>query len=71
MTATDPLVLAHEHARLHRTRLAHALSSLTVQLMALVFVVVLVLWTLLFTNYAPLHDPLHALRHVLYLVPCH
>ncbi len=69
MTALDPLSHAHQHLR--RTRLAHALSSLTVQLMALVLLVGLVLWTLLFTNYAPLHDPLHALRHVLYLIPCH
>jgi hypothetical protein len=69
MTALDQL--SHAHAHVRRTRLAHALSSLTVQLMALVFLVGLVLWTLLFTNYAPLHDPLHALRHVLYLIPCH
>lgn len=71
MTATEQLVHAREHVTVHRTRLAHALSSLTVQLLALVFLVGLVLWTLLFANYAPLHDPLHALRHVLYLVPCH
>ncbi|MFP5361580.1 MAG: hypothetical protein ACLGI5_02480 [Thermoleophilia bacterium] len=71
MMATEQLVHAREHVTVRRTRLAHALSSLTVQLLALVFLVGLVLWTLLFTSYAPLHDPLHALRHALYLVPCH
>lgn len=69
MMAHEQLSHAHEHA--HDTQLAHALSSLTLQLMALVFLVGLVLFTLLFTNYAPLHDPLHALRHTLYLIPCH
>jgi hypothetical protein len=39
--------------------------------MALLFLVGLVLWTALFTSYPLLHDPLHALRHALYLIPCH
>jgi hypothetical protein len=69
MTALDQMQHAHEVAQ--QTRLVHALSSLTVQLMSLVFLVGLVLWTLLFTNYAPVHDSLHALRHALYLIPCH
>lgn len=69
MTVLDQMQHAHEMAR--QTRLAHALSSLTVQLLALVLLAGLVLWTMLFTNYAPVHDPLHALRHALYLIPCH
>lgn len=69
MTGLDQMQHAHEMAR--QTRLVHALSSLTVQLLALVLLAGLVLWTMLFTNYAPVHDPLHALRHALYLIPCH
>lgn len=69
MTTHDQTSHAHEIAR--PTRLLHALSSLTVQLMALLFLVGLVLWTALFTSYPLLHDPLHALRHALYLIPCH
>lgn len=30
-----------------------------------------VLWTLLFTEYPPVHDALHSLRHALYIIPCH
>jgi hypothetical protein len=63
--------LAHGHELQHQNLLLHALSSLTVQLTALVFLVGLVLWTLLFSSYAPVHDSMHALRHALYLVPCH
>jgi hypothetical protein len=69
VSTTTPTLLTHELAR--RTRLAHALSSLTVQVSALVFLVAIVLWTALFTSYAPVHDSLHALRHALYLIPCH
>jgi hypothetical protein len=34
-------------------------------------VVALVLWAVLFTNYPPLHDTFHELRHSLYVIPCH
>jgi hypothetical protein len=69
MNPTEQLPHAYETVR--RTRLVNALSSLTVQLAALVLLVALVVWTALFTSYAPVHDGLHALRHALYLVPCH
>lgn len=65
----QPLAHAHVHAR--RTSFVNAFSSLTVQLTTLVMLVGLVLWTMLFTSYAPVHDTLHALRHALYLIPCH
>lgn len=69
MTTYDQMSHAHEVA--HQNRLLHALSSLTFQLMALMFLVGLVLWTALFTSYPLVHDSLHALRHALYLIPCH
>lgn len=30
-----------------------------------------VLFTLLFTTYAPVHDFFHGLRHALMIIPCH
>jgi Probable cobalt transporter subunit (CbtB) len=69
VSTTTRTLLTHDLAR--RTRLVHALSSLTAQLTALVFLVAIVLWTALFTSYGPVHDSLHALRHALYLIPCH
>jgi hypothetical protein len=30
-----------------------------------------VVWTVLFTNYPPIHDFFHELRHSLYVIPCH
>ncbi|MEA2250220.1 MAG: hypothetical protein QOI62_3190 [Solirubrobacteraceae bacterium] len=63
--------VAHRHELQRSSSLLHALSSVTAQLLALMFLVALVLWTALFTSYAPVHDSLHALRHALYLIPCH
>lgn len=69
--STTERTLAQQH-ELHRDNsLITMLSSLTVQLAALAFLAALVLWTLLFSSYAPVHDSMHALRHALYLVPCH
>lgn len=63
--------ISHAYEVARTTRLAHLLSSLTVQLTALLFLIGLVLWTALFTSYPLVHDPLHALRHALYVIPCH
>lgn len=70
MEADQP-ELAHSHEHPRRTGLATFFSSLTVQLTTLTLLVSLVLWTALFTSYAPVHDTLHALRHALWLIPCH
>ena len=67
----DEIQYGYANEVLLRTRVAHALKSLTVQVSALVFLVGLLLWTTLFSSYAPVHDGLHALRHALYLIPCH
>lgn len=63
--------ISHAYEVARATRLAHLLSSLTVQLTALLFLIGLVLWTALFTSYPLAHDPLHVLRHALYVIPCH
>jgi hypothetical protein len=70
MTTYDRRI-SHANEVAYPSRLAHVLSSLTVQLTALLFLVGLVLWTALFTNYPLVHDNLHALRHALYVIPCH
>lgn len=71
MDNDPPPQFAHGHEHARRTRFVSAFSSLTLQLTTLVMLVALVLWTMLFTSYAPVHDALHALRHALWLIPCH
>ena len=61
----------HGHEAVHARRIAHITRSLVVQFTALVFLVSILLWTMLFTGYGPVHDSLHALRHSLFLIPCH
>lgn len=41
------------------------------QVTVVLLVVALVLWAVLFSSYAPIHDSFHELRHSLYVVPCH
>jgi hypothetical protein len=66
-----PSTFAYSTERIRATRVSHVFSSLTVQLTTLMFLVAMVLWAALFTSYAPVHDSLHALRHALFLIPCH
>lgn len=42
-----------------------------VQITVLLAVVALVMWAMLFSNYPPIHDFFHELRHSLYVIPCH
>lgn len=60
---------AHEtkHARARKNVAVNAVSR------ALIFLGLLsvVLFTLLFTTYAPVHDFFHGLRHALMIIPCH
>lgn len=51
----------------HQHMWEHALVQMSVVLV----IVGIVLWAVLFTNYPPLHDTFHELRHALYVVPCH
>jgi len=41
------------------------------QIAVVLAVVVIVVWAVLFTEYAPVHDFFHELRHSLYVIPCH
>ena len=45
--------------------------NLVLQVTVLLMLTALVIWTLLFSSYPAIHDPVHALRHALYLIPCH
>ena len=45
--------------------------NLVLQITVLLVLTGLVIWTLLFSSYPAIHDPVHALRHALYLIPCH
>jgi len=47
--------------------------SLTLVIQAIVFLAIvgLTIWALLMTPYGNVHDPFHALRHALYIIPCH
>lgn len=42
-----------------------------VQVAVVLAVVALVVWAMFFTNYLPIHDFFHELRHSLYVIPCH
>ncbi len=56
-----------------RTMNRTATISINLVIQAVIFLAIvgLVLWTMLFTPYGNVHDPLHALRHALYIIPCH
>lgn len=45
--------------------------NVVAQVSIVLFVVGIVLWAVLFSNYAPVHDFFHELRHSLYVIPCH
>jgi len=45
--------------------------NVVMQISIVLFVVACVVWTVFFTNYAPVHDFFHELRHGLYVIPCH
>ena len=41
------------------------------QVTVVLVVVAIVVWAMLFSNYPPVHDFFHELRHSLYVIPCH
>lgn len=53
------------------TRTTTISLSLVLQITVLLVLTGLVIWALLFSSYPAIHDPVHALRHALYLIPCH
>ena len=53
------------------TRTATISLNLVLQITVLLLLTGIVIWTLLFSGIPNLHDPVHALRHALYMIPCH
>ncbi|WP_245562222.1 CbtB domain-containing protein [Stanieria cyanosphaera] len=45
--------------------------SLPMQVVLLVSLCMIILWTLYFSTYPPVHDALHETRHHTLTVPCH
>jgi cobalt transporter subunit CbtB len=52
-------------------KLSHLFLSLPLQLGAVVLLSGILLYTFLFSGYAPVHDMVHDLRHSLMFIPCH
>lgn len=63
------MTVQHEHQ--HQWSTVTFTHHLFVQLAIVVALMAVVLWAILFSNYPPLHDTFHELRHALYIVPCH
>ena len=63
------MTVQHEHQ--HQSQTLTLTHHLFVQAAIVVVLVALVLWAVFFTNYPPVHDAFHELRHSLYIVPCH
>jgi cobalt transporter subunit CbtB len=59
----------YEHAKRHNFK--KMFLSLPIQLTAVAVLSGIVIYTLLFSSYAPVHDTLHELRHSLMFIPCH
>lgn len=58
-----------KHEKAHKTEnIALHTSSKAVIFVSLIAVILL---CVLFTNYPPLHDFFHGLRHSLVIIPCH
>jgi cobalt transporter subunit CbtB len=53
------------------TRTATISLNLMLQITVLLLLTGVVIWTLLFSGIPNIHDPVHALRHALYMIPCH
>ena len=53
------------------TRTATISVNLMIQITVLLLLTSIVIWTLLFSGIPNIHDPVHALRHALYMIPCH
>lgn len=45
--------------------------NVVAQVAVVLFVVGVLVWTVLFSNYPAVHDFFHELRHSLYVIPCH
>ena len=61
----------HENLYERSTSTINISLNMLVQIAIVLAVVALVVWAMLFANYPPAHDFFHALRHSLYVIPCH
>lgn len=59
--------ILHEHTH----HMENVSLNIVAQICVVLFIAALVFWTIFFTNYAPVHDFFHGLRHALYVIPCH
>ncbi|MBI3977953.1 MAG: CbtB-domain containing protein [Chloroflexi bacterium] len=55
----------------YASRVQTVTLNVAIQVAILLAISALVIWTLLFSSYPIVHDPVHALRHALYMIPCH
>lgn len=60
---------AQEHETSHETK--NVLLNKVNQVFVFFTLTSVVLFTLLFTTYPPIHDFFHGLRHALMIIPCH
>jgi cobalt transporter subunit CbtB len=45
--------------------------NVTVQMAIVLALAAVVLWAVFLSNYPPIHDAFHELRHSMYVIPCH
>lgn len=61
----------YKQAKIH-LRITRTLNlSVFRKVVVVLFIVGIVLYTVLFTTYSPVHDYFHQLRHSLMVIPCH
>ncbi|MGQ7278497.1 CbtB domain-containing protein [Brevibacillus thermoruber] len=63
--------MSHKFEHEKKYNVKNMFFSLPAQLAAVLFLAGIVLYTTLFSGYAPVHDSLHELRHALMFIPCH
>ena len=71
MSKTSQKQTVHIQAKKHVKLLRTLNLSVFTKGVTLLAIVGIVLYTVLFTTYPPVHDYFHELRHGLMVVPCH
>lgn len=64
-----PHSFEYQHKRSHGFK--KMFLSLPVQLTSVALLAGIVIYTMLFSTYGPMHDAVHELRHALMFIPCH
>jgi len=60
-----------QHVTEQSKQTLHVNLNMVIQIVLILAVVAVVAWVVLFTNYPPVHDFFHELRHSLFVIPCH